>query len=61
MSNLNPALEKIEPNFGQSFKYMQFDEATLNKNPFWHFHPEMEMVYISAGSGKRHVGNHISY
>ncbi|MEM9547831.1 MAG: AraC family transcriptional regulator [Bacteroidota bacterium] len=61
MSNLNPSLEKVEPNFGQSFTYKKFDEATLNKFPFWHFHPEMEMVYISSGSGKRHVGNHISY
>ena len=57
----NPALEKIEPSFGQSFAYKKFDEATVNKTPSWHFHPEMEMVFISSGSGKRHVGNHISY
>ena len=57
----HPALEKIQPNFGQSFTYKKFKGATENTQPFWHFHPEMEMVFISSGSGKRHVGNHISY
>lgn len=61
MNNQHPALEKIEPNFGQSFTYRKFDELTANSLPFWHFHPELELVYISRGSGKRHVGNHISY
>lgn len=57
----HPTLEKIEPSFGQSFTYKKFDKDTENKQPYWHFHPEMEMVFISSGSGKRHVGNHISY
>lgn len=61
MNTQQASLEKIELSFGQSFTYQKFDEATLNKNPYWHFHPEMELVYISSGSGKRHVGNHISY
>lgn len=61
MSNQHPALEQIKPNFGQSFTYKKFDEASSNNNPYWHFHPELELVYISSGSGKRHVGNHISY
>lgn len=29
--------------------------------PFWHFHPEIELVYVDKGSGKRHIGNHLSY
>ena len=29
--------------------------------PDWHFHPEYEIVYISNGKGKRHIGHHISY
>lgn len=57
----NPALEKIEPNFGQSFFIKKFDEQSFNGIPFWHFHPELELVYIDSGSGKRHVGNHLSY
>ncbi|MGR3810755.1 AraC family transcriptional regulator [Jiulongibacter sp. NS-SX5] len=28
---------------------------------YWHFHPELELVYIEAERGKRHVGDHISH
>lgn len=56
-----PTLEKVAPTFGQSFTILKFDESYKNKEPFWHFHPELELVYIADGSGKRHVGNHISY
>ncbi len=57
----NPELERIEPSFGSSFTLYKF-EAGQNENavPKWHFHPEMEIVYIKGGSGKRHIGNHIS-
>lgn len=56
-----PALEKIVPNFGHSFTLRKFEEINPNILPFWHFHPELEIVYIKQGSGKRHIGNHISY
>jgi AraC-like DNA-binding protein len=56
-----PALEKIQPTFGRSFSMRKFEEINPNNQPFWHFHPELEIVYIKKGSGKRHVGNHISY
>ena len=56
-----PTLEKITPSFGSSLlvkKHVQF----LKKNKaFWHFHPEIEIVYVNKGKGKRHIGNHISY
>ena len=29
--------------------------------PFWHFHPEVELVYVHKGKGKVHIGNHLSY
>ncbi|MFK7954161.1 MAG: AraC family transcriptional regulator, partial [Ekhidna sp.] len=29
--------------------------------PFWHYHPELELVYVNKGSGKRHIGSHLSY
>lgn len=61
MSNIKkPILEKIEPVFGSSFTIRHFTEVECNK-PFWHFHPEYEIVYVSNGSGKRHIGDHISY
>lgn len=57
----SPTLEKIEPNFGHSFALRKFEEVNPNIQPSWHFHPELEIVYVKHGSGKRHVGNHISY
>lgn len=54
-------LERIEPSFGQSFALRKFEHSNPNTHPFWHFHPELEIVYIKHGSGKRHIGNHISY
>ena len=54
--------EKVEPQFGSSFRYQTFDHSTPNKNNnFWHYHPEIELVYISSGSGKRQIGSHVSY
>ncbi|MEQ9168200.1 MAG: AraC family transcriptional regulator [Fulvivirga sp.] len=56
-----PKLEQIEPSFGSSLLIQQFEKSSPNKDPFWHFHPEVELVYVKGGNGKRHVGNHISY
>ena len=57
-----PALEKIIPEFGSSFAVKQYIDPTPNlRAPFWHFHPEIELVYVKGGSGKRHIGNHLSY
>lgn len=53
-------LERIEPGFGSSFTLRQFNRNE-NCGTQWHFHPEYEIVYISRGRGKRHIGNHISY
>ncbi len=58
---MHPKLEKITPNFGSSFTYRKFAEGCSNSQPYWHFHPEMELVYVVSGSGKRHIGHHISY
>jgi AraC-like DNA-binding protein len=56
-----PQLERIEPSFGNSFLIKKFDASqSQNMQPNWHFHPELEIVYIKEGSGKRHIGNHIS-
>jgi len=60
-NNMKAKLEKIEPEFGSSFKLREFKKADFCNTPFWHFHPEYEIVYISNGKGKRHIGDHISY
>lgn len=58
---MKATLEKIEPGFGSSFKVEKHTEKGYCCHPNWHFHPEYEIVYISNGRGKRHIGNHISY
>jgi len=61
MIQKKPTLEKITPNFGSSFLLKKHVEFLKTNTPFWHFHPEIELVYVNKGKGKRHIGNHISY
>lgn len=57
-----PKLEKIGTEFGSSFSITQYKDSPKNKKqPFWHFHPEIQLVYVKGGNGKRHIGNHLSY
>lgn len=59
---IKPTFEKVEPAFGSSFSYRRYDSTHQNKNhTFWHYHPEIELVYVNGGSGKRQIGSHISY
>ena len=52
------ALEKIAPDENSSFHLMV--NPRLHDFFFWHFHPEIELVFISGADGTRHVGDHIS-
>jgi AraC-like DNA-binding protein len=52
------ALESISPNESSSFKLIV--NPRLSDFFFWHFHPELELVYIEGATGTRHVGDHIS-
>ncbi|MEP7320352.1 MAG: AraC family transcriptional regulator [Saprospiraceae bacterium] len=64
MKNMNgvpPILEHIEPSYNQSFSFRVFEEAEPNLKPFWHYHPEIELVFVKSGAAKRHIGNHVSY
>ncbi len=56
-----PAFEAIAPNFGHSYTYQKFDEDRLNQNNRWHYHPEIELVYVNGGTGKRQIGSHVSH
>jgi AraC-like DNA-binding protein len=58
---MKATLEKIEPVFGNSFTVRKFTDINYLGKPYWHFHPEYEIVYISNGRGKRHIGSHISF
>jgi len=61
MIKQKPTYEVIEPSFGNSFTYQRFDKNKLNQNNVWHYHPEMELVYVNGGSGKRQIGSNLSY
>jgi AraC-like DNA-binding protein len=56
-----PQLEKIDPGFGSSFNIRIAERKKDYSDPFWHYHPELELAYIIDGKGKLHVGNHISF
>ncbi|WP_299440687.1 AraC family transcriptional regulator [uncultured Aquimarina sp.] len=59
--SIKPSLEKIVPEFGSSFYYENFSQEKMNKAPIWHYHPEIEIVYVNGGTGKRQIGSHMSY
>ncbi|MDP9041229.1 MAG: AraC family transcriptional regulator [Bacteroidota bacterium] len=50
-------LEKIVFEPGKSFKIFS---PRLKNTFFWHYHPQLELVYVEADAGIRHVGTHIS-
>ena len=52
------SLENIQPDAGSSFKILLTPK--LNEIYYWHFHPEIELVYVEADKGIRHIGDHIS-
>lgn len=61
MVNKKPTLEKLSPGFGSSLLVKQNVEKADRTNAIWHFHPELELIYINKGQGKTHIGNHLSY
>jgi AraC-like DNA-binding protein len=61
MKTIAPSLEIITPSYGSSFYYSKYEENTNIKSHVWHYHPEIELVFINGGSGKRQIGSHISY
>jgi AraC-like DNA-binding protein len=61
MNQKKPTLEKIDPGFGSSILVKKHTKFLKTYKPFWHFHPEIELVYVNKGQGKRHIGNHLSY
>ena len=52
------SLETIKPDSGSSFRILLTPK--LNDIFYWHFHPEIEIVYVEADRGIRHIGDHIS-
>ena len=59
-NQLIPVLQKVELDLGSSLKYLRFNERNPDSKAYWHYHPEVELVFIESGFGNRYVGNHIS-
>lgn len=51
-------LETISPDSKSPFRLLH--DPKLSHLFYWHFHPELELVYIEGANAKRHVGDHIS-
>ena len=53
--------QNINSDVSQSFKFKVFNNEHPNSNDSnWHYHPEIELVYIDKGSGKKGIGTHLS-
>lgn len=55
-----PTFEAIEPTFGNSFAYNTYTAEGAKEHTIWHYHPEIELVFVNQGAGKRQIGSHIS-
>ncbi|MCR5887489.1 AraC family transcriptional regulator [Hymenobacter sp. J193] len=51
--------ESIHPTTDSSFTLLHYTEVQ-NGGLLWHYHPEYELVYVPRGTGRRHIGQHIS-
>ena len=56
-----PTFKAVEPSFGSSFTYRKFDKNVLNSYSQWHYHPELELLFVNGGAGKRQIGSNLSY
>jgi len=53
--------EQIQNDEGSSFRFLN-QKVLAHDFPWnYHYHPEFELVLVFAGTGRRHVGNHLSY
>lgn len=53
-------VEEIKTSPEESFKLRWFEGEPGCMDDYWHVHPEYEIVYVHNGSGRRHIGTHIS-
>lgn len=56
---MKPQLENVSiPSDQSSFRF--YHSRVKAFEPYWHFHPEVELTWIEQGGGVRFVGDHIS-
>ena len=61
MKHHSPSFEAINPNIGSSFTLLKFRKNENIKSHVWHYHPEIELIFVCGGSGKRQIGSNISH
>lgn len=54
---MKPVLRKILLQSGNSFSYEHYSAAHFYN--YWHYHPELELVFIREGSGTRLIGDNV--
>lgn len=54
-------IEIIHLDEGSSFRVLHHKVAAEEFQWNYHCHPELEIVFVNEGVGRRHVGNHLSY
>lgn len=61
--NQRPVLERILTAPDSSFLVKHYPDPSIrgNKFPNYHYHPELELVFVNGGNGRRHVGSHVSH
>ena len=52
--------EIIQSDFGSSFRLLHHQVTADTFKWHYHYHPEYEIICVFEGSGRRHVGNHLS-
>ena len=57
MKHYNPVLESVSPDVGSSFTCLKYARNENIKTNFWHYHPEIELIFLFGGSGKRQIGS----
>lgn len=55
---MSKVLENVRPDENSSFRLLV--NPRLSDLYYWHFHPEIELVYIECEEGPRQIGDHVS-
>lgn len=61
MNTTKPILQQVNPFMDQSIVARSFEHPDQNIYKYWHYHHELEIIYINKGSGKKYVGSNFSY
>lgn len=61
MKPSKPILQQVNPFMDNSIVTRSFEHPEQNIYKYWHYHRELELIYINKGSGKKYVGSNFSY